>query len=283
MITAIIILLVAVGSVVFHMVSPWWWTEIASNWGFIDTTIIITFWVTGIAYVAILGFVGYCVWRFRHQAGKPKDVEYEPENKALEWWLTVATSVGVAIMLAPGLVAWYQFVTPPEDAAETEVLGQQWAWSFRLPGADGKLGKADTKNMSAENPFGVDPNDPNGKDDLLILGGDLHLPIDKPVKVLLRSMDVLHNFYVPQFRGKMDMIPGSVTYYWFTPIRTGTFEVLCAELCGVGHHAMRGFVVVDTQEDYQTWLGEQQTFEQTMARARAEKEIALRENEGTTR
>jgi cytochrome c oxidase subunit II len=283
MVAAIIIFLVAVGSVVFHLVSPWWWTEIASNWGFIDTTIIITFWVTGIAYVAILGFVGYCVWRFRNQAGKKKDVEYEPENKALEWWLTVATSVGVAIMLAPGLVAWYQFVTPPEDATEAEVLGQQWAWSFRLPGADGKMGKADTKNMTPENPFGLDPNDPNGKDDLLILGGDLHLPIDRPVKVLMRSMDVLHNFYVPQFRGKMDMIPGSVTYYWFTPTRTGTFEVLCAELCGVGHHAMRGFVVVDTAEDYQTWLGEQQTFEQTMAQARAEKEIALRENEGTTR
>lgn len=273
MFAAVIVILVAVGSVVFHLVSPWWWTEIASNWGFIDTTIIITFWVTGIAYVAILGFVGYCIWRFRNQPGKLKDVEYEPENKALEWWLTVATTIGVAVMLAPGLFAWHQFVTPPEDATEFEVLGQQWAWSFRLPGADGKMGKADTKNITPENYFGVDPNDPNGKDDILILGGDLHLPLNKPVKVLMRSIDVLHNFYVPQFRGKMDMVPGSVTYFWFTPTRTGTFEVLCAELCGVGHHAMRGFVVVDTEEDYNTWLGEQETFEQTMARARGEKDV----------
>lgn len=280
MIAAIIILLVAVGSVIFHLVSPWWWTEIASNWGFIDTTIIITFWVTGVAYVAILGFIGYCIWRFRNRPDGQKDVEYEPENKALEWWLTVATSIGVAVMLAPGLVAWYQFVTPPEDATEFEVLGQQWAWSFRLPGADGKMGKADTKNITPENYFGVDPNDPAGKDDVLILGGDLHLPIDKPVKVLMRSMDVLHNFYVPQFRGKMDMVPGSVTYFWFTPTRAGTYEVYCAELCGVGHHMMRGYVVVDTAEDYQTWLGEQQTFEQLMARARAEKDVALRESGG---
>ena len=83
--------------------------------------------------------------------------------------------------------------------------------------------------------------------------------------MLLRSIDVLHDFYVPQFRAKMDMIPGSVTYYWFTPTRTGTFEVLCAELCGQGHAFMRGAVAVDTQEDYLAWLGEQQTFAQLTA------------------
>ena len=78
------------------------------------------------------------------------------------------------------------------------------------------------------------PNDPNGQDDVIIEAADLHLPIGKPVKMLLRSIDVLHDFYVPEFRAKMDMVPGSVTYFWFTPTRTGTFEVLCAELCGVG-------------------------------------------------
>jgi heme/copper-type cytochrome/quinol oxidase subunit 2 len=186
MITALIIVLVAIGSVVFHLMSPWWWTEIASNWGFIDTTIIITFWVTGIVYTAILLFVGYCIWKFRFQEGRK--VEYEPENPKLEWWLTALTSIGVVIMLAPGLIAWKQ-----------------------------------------------------------------------------RSVDVLHDFYVPQFRGKMDIIPGMVTYFWFTPIRTGNFEILCAELCGVGHHAMRGNVIVDNQSSYDTWLNEQQTFEQSMA------------------
>src|SRR5690606_11696010 len=110
--------------------------------------------------------------------------------------------------------------------------------------------------------LGVNPEDPVGQDDVIVEAADLHLPVDKPVKMLLRSIDVLHDFYVPEFRAKMDMVPGSVTYFWFTPIRTGTFEVLCAELCGVGHGFMRGIVMVDTEEDYQAWLQEQSTFAQ---------------------
>ncbi len=264
MITAILIALVAIGSVVFHLMSPWWWTEIASNWGFIDTTIIITFWVTGIVFVAVLMFTSYCIWKFRYQEDRRS--EYEPESAKLEWWLTGLTTAGVVIMLAPGLFAWNQYITVPDDATEFEVLGQQWQWNFRLPGKDGILGKSDNRNVSAENPFGLDPNDSNGKDDVLIEADDLHLPIGKPVKVLLRSLDVLHDFYVPQFRAKMDIIPGMVTYFWFTPIRTGNFEILCAELCGTGHHVMRGNVIVDSDSDYQAWLNEQETFAQTMAK-----------------
>ena len=84
--------------------------------------------------------------------------------------------------------------------------------------------------------------------------------MDKPVKVLLRSIDVLHDFYVPEFRGKMDMVPGMVTYFWFTPTRTGEFEILCAELCGVGHAYMRGYVQIEEESEYQAWLQEQLTF-----------------------
>ena len=91
---------------------------------------------------------------------------------------------------------------------------------------------------------------------------DIHLPIDQPVKVLLRSIDVLHDFYVPEFRAKMDMVPGTVTFFWLTPTRTGRFDILCFELCGTGHYAMRGNVVVDSQDDYQAWLSEQITYEQ---------------------
>jgi len=264
MITAILIALVAIGSVVFHLMSPWWWTEIASNWGFIDTTIIITFWVTGIVFVTVVMFTSYCVWKFRYK--EDQRAEYEPENHKLELWLTGLTTAGVVVMLAPGLIAWNQFITVPDDATEFEVLAQQWQWNFRLPGKDGVLGKSDNRNVTDDNPFGVDTNDPNGKDDILIEADDLHLPLGKPVKVLLRSLDVLHDFYVPQFRGKMDIIPGMVTYFWFTPTRTGNFEILCAELCGTGHHVMRGMVVVDNKNDYQTWLQEQETFAQTMAK-----------------
>jgi cytochrome c oxidase subunit 2 len=145
------------------------------------------------------------------------------------------------------------------------VIGQQWLWSFRLPGADGRLGTSETRDITPENTLGLNRNDAASLDDLIIEGGELHLPIGKPVKVLLRSVDVLHDFYVPEFRAKMDMIPGMVTYFWLTPTRTGTFEILCAELCGVGHPQMRGTVVVDTEEDYQAWLAEQQSFSQLSA------------------
>jgi cytochrome c oxidase subunit 2 len=263
---ALVLILVAVGSVLFHILSPWWWTPIASNWGSIDNTIIITFWITGIVFTAVVVFMGYCVYRFRHREGG--QAAYEPENKRLEGWLTLGTALGVAAMLAPGLYVWHEYVTVPKEATEVEVIGRQWQWSYRLPGKDGKLGKSDVQNISTDNPLGLDPNDAAGQDDVIIESDDLHLPIGKPVKVLLRSIDVLHDFYVPEFRAKMDMIPGVVTYYWFTPTRTGTFEVLCAELCGVGHSQMRGKVLVEQQEQNQAWLETQQTFAQIAARSR---------------
>jgi cytochrome c oxidase subunit 2 len=263
---ALVFILVAVGSVLFHIFSPWWWTPIASNWGSIDDTIIITFWITGIVFTAVVVFMGYCVYRFRHrEAGQ---AAYEPENKRLEGWLTLGTALGVAAMLAPGLYVWHQYVTVPKEATEVEVIGRQWQWSYRLPGKDGKLGKSDVQNISTDNPLGLDPNDAASQDDVIIESDDLHLPIGKPVKVLLRSIDVLHDFYVPEFRAKMDMIPGVVTSYWFTPTRTGTFEVLCAELCGVGHSQMRGKVLVEQQEQNQAWLETQQTFAQIAARSK---------------
>ena len=278
MFVALMLVLVAVGTVVFHIMSPWWWTEIASNWGFIDTTILITFWITGVVFIAVVLFMAYCVYRFRYR--EDRRAAYEPENNKLEWWLTVLTTVGVVVLLAPGLWAWNEFITVPEEATELEAVGQQWQWSFRLPGKDGVLGTTDIKNISDDNPFGLYPNDPNGQDDILIEDSEIHIPIDKPVKVLLRSKDVLHNFYVPQFRAKMDIVPGMVTYFWFTPIRPGTFDLLCFELCGVGHHDMRGLVVVESESDYQAWLGEQQTFAQSMARAGTEGDVNLAMNGG---
>ncbi len=244
MAVAVILILVAVGSVLFHVLSPWWWTPIAS----------------------VILFMAYCVFRFRHREGRR--AAYEPESARLEWWLTVVTAVGVAAMLAPGLFVWQRFVTVPDGASEFEVVGQQWLWSFRLPGKDGRLGTAETANVSPDNPLGLNPDDPYGQDDVIIQGDDLHLPVGKPLKVLLRSVDVLHDFYVPEFRAKMDMVPGMVTYFWFTPTRTGTYEILCFELCGLGHPEMRGIVVVDEQSDYQAWLDSQATFAQLASTGR---------------
>src|SRR5436190_8501379 len=144
--TAIILVLVALGSVAFHLLSPWWWTPIASNWRYIDDTIIITFWITGVVFTAIILFMAYCVYRFRHQPGR--QAIYNPENKKLEWWLTIVTAVGVGAMLAPGLFVWNQFVTVTAGTSEVEVVGQQWLWRFRLHGVDGSMGIDANRNVN---------------------------------------------------------------------------------------------------------------------------------------
>jgi len=265
MVVGIVLILLIVGSVLFHYLSPWYFTPIASNWGAMDDTINITFWITGFVFVAINLFMAYAVIRYRYR--KDGRAAYEPENKKLEWWLTGLTTLGIAAMLAPGLFVWAKFVDVPKDAAVFEVVGKQWHWSYRFPGKDGVMGTVDARHVSDKNPFGMNPDDPNGQDDVLISSPELHLPIGRPVKALLRSVDVLHNFAVPQFRAKMDLVPGLVTYIWFTPIRTGKFDLLCNELCGVGHFVMRGSVVVEEDTAFQAWLSGHPTFAQTLAQA----------------
>ena len=263
MFVAVIFAIIIIASIIFHFWSPWWWTPVASNWGNIDATIILSFWVTGAVFVGVCLFMAYCVWRYRYRPDRR--AEYEPENKKLEWRLTWLTSLGVAALLAPGLLVWNQFVTVPKNAFNVEVVGYQWGWNYRLPGEDRILGKTDAKLVSYENPYGLNLNDPNGKDDIIVQDADLHLQIDQPVKINLRSLDVIHNFYVPQFRAKMDTLPGIVSYYWFTPTKTGKYEILCAEFCGTGHYGMRGTVLVDEKKDYSNWLAQQITFKQILA------------------
>jgi cytochrome c oxidase subunit 2 len=261
---AIALVMLVVGTILFHFLSPWWFTPIASNWKMMDDTVNITFVVTGIVFVAVNLFMACAIFLYRHRQGQR--AQYSPENKKLEWWLTILTSVGVAAMLTPGLFVWAKFVTVPKEAAVVEVVGQQWTWSYRFPGRDGVLGTTDAKLITPDNPFGIDPKDPKGADDILVSSQELHLPINKPVKVLLRSKDVNHQFAVAQFRVKMDMVPGMVTYFWLTPTRTGQFDVLCEQLCGLAHFAMRGRVVVDEESAFQTWLSSHPTYAETAAR-----------------
>jgi cytochrome c oxidase subunit II len=122
---------------------------------------------------------------------------------------------------------------------EFEAFGSQWQWAFRYPGADGQLGTADIRHISETNPWGINPDDPNGQDDIVVKKPYMALPVNQPVKALLRSRDVLHNYTVPQFRVKMDMVPGMVSYLLAEPTRTGVFDILCEQYCGFGssHHA----------------------------------------------
>ena len=258
MVIAVVLILLVAGSLIFHFMSPWWFTPIASNWTTMDQTVHITFWVTGIVFVAVNLFMAYAVLRYRHRKGHR--AHYEPENRKLEWWLVITTTLGVAAMLAPGLFVWARFVQVPHDASIVEAVGQQWHWSYRFPGEDGQLGATSPRLVSNENPFGLDPKDPRGEDDVLVLNPELHLPINRPVKILLRSKDVLHNFTVAQFRVKMDLVPGMTTYMWFTPTKLGEYEILCEELCGIAHYAMRGRVTVDDEQTFKAWLARHPTF-----------------------
>ena len=264
MLFAVVLILLVIGTLLFHFLSPWTFTELASNWSAIDFTIDVTIWVTGIVFILVNLFMAWCILKYR--AKKGGRAVYDPENKKLEVVLTIITSIGVAAMLAPGLLVWGEFVTVPDDAIEIEAVGQQWHWTYRFPGDDGKFGKVRAEYLTDDNPFGMDPDDPAGQDDVLVMNAEVHLPVDVPVKVNLRSKDVLHDFAVAQFRVKMDLVPGMETYLWFTPTKTGRYEVLCEELCGIGHHTMRGAVVVAEQGDYESWVARWPTYAETLAR-----------------
>lgn len=259
---AVVLILLVVGSILFHLLSPWTFTPLASNWGMVDFTVEVTLWVTGAVFVAVNLFMAVCVIKFRHK--KDSRSKYEPENKKLETWLTVLTTIGVAAMLTPGLLVWAKFVDVPEEAHEVEAIGQQWHWTYRFPGADGNFGEVRAELITMDNPFGMVPEDPNGRDDVLVYSPEVHVPVDRPVKFVLRSKDVLHDFAVAQFRVKMDLVPGMQTYLWLTPTETGRFEVLCEELCGIAHHTMRGAVIVEEQDAFDAWLAGYPTYADTL-------------------
>lgn len=262
LVVALIFLIV--GSLIFHFLSPWTFTPIASNWGMIDNTVDITLLVTGIVFVAVNSFMAYAIYRYRSKEGAK--AHYEPENKKLELWLTALTAVGVAAMLTPGLFVWANFVSVPEGATEVEAIGQQWRWTYRLPGDDGKFGLTDARLINTDNPFGMDPEDPAGQDDVLIDDPTVHIPVGGPVRFWLRSKDVLHNLTVAQFRVKMDVVPGLESYMWLEPTKVGEYEILCEELCGMAHHTMRGRVIVDEPDAYRAWVDSQPTFGELQAR-----------------
>ncbi|GGC59713.1 cytochrome c oxidase subunit II [Undibacterium terreum] len=271
MVIALIVIVVA--SLLFHLISPWWLTPLASNWDRMDHTLLITLVITGFFFVVINFFLAYAVVKFRHKPGNaaPMDAHsghraaYQPENKKLERWLIIATSIGIVGLLAPGLFVYADYVKAPPDAQVLEILGQQWQWRFRFPGPGGKLGVTNVNLISTSNPFGIDPKDPAGHDNVIINSGEVHLPLGKPVKVLLRSNDVLHDFFVPPFRARMNIVPGMVTTFWFTPTKAGRYEAMCAQLCGVGHANMRGYVVVEDEATFKAWLKAQPTFATSMA------------------
>jgi cytochrome c oxidase subunit 2 len=160
-----------------------------------------------------------------------------------------------------GLPVWSKlYAAAPEDSVTVELTAEQFAWNVRYPGKDGRFGRTEPSLLSLNNPVGVDRNDVAAGDDVLLIG-EVHLPVNRPVRIRLRSKDVLHSFYLPIQRVKQDVVPGMTIDVWFVPTETGDFEIACAELCGFGHYQMRGLVRVESEEEFARWLEELPTFE----------------------
>jgi len=162
--------------------------------------------------------------------------------------------IEAVLLLGFAIPLWAKRVNqfpPGKDALVVHVIAQQFSFNYHLPGPDGQFGRLISNTSS----LSIDPNDPAGKDDI-ITSGELHVPVNRPVIAELSSRDVIHDFFLPSMRIGGDAIPGSLIPVWFTPIKTGTDEVICAQLCGLGHAGMKGTLVVDTPQDYQAWLKE---------------------------
>lgn len=168
--------------------------------------------------------------------------------------MAVAAEGGVLAIGLPVFGEYYGDI--PEDAVSIVVTGQQFAWNNHYPGADGIHGRTDVALVTPMNPVGLDSSDPAAADDFVSVN-QLTVPVDRPVKVTLRALDVIHSFFLPFHRVKQDAIPGMSIPVWFVPTREGTFEIPCAELCGLGHYRMQGFLNVVSQAEYDAWLDAQ--------------------------
>ena len=166
--------------------------------------------------------------------------------------------IEAVLLLGFAIPLWARRVNqfpPGKDALLVHVVAQQFSFNYHLPGPDGQFGRRDVGFVSNTNPLGLDPNDPAGKDDI-VTSGELHVPVNRPIVAELSSKDVIHDYFLPAMRIGGDAIPGSLIPIWFTPVKTGSYEVICAQLCGLGHYGMKGTLVVDTPQDYQAWLKE---------------------------
>jgi len=230
----------------------------ASEHGYqIDHIIEFSHWFMSTLFVGWSVFFIYVLLRFRK--GRHPVADHEGVKSGISTHLEFAVVLIEAVLLVGfAIPLWAKRVNQfpdNKDAILVHAVGQQFSWNFHLPGPDGQFGKRDIALLSNSNALGLDPSDPAGKDDIVVLG-ELHVPVDRPVIIELSSKDVIHNFGLPHMRIAQDAIPGQIIPMWFKPIKTGSYEVVCGQLCGLGHYGMKGMLVVDNPADYQAWLKE---------------------------
>ena len=236
----------------------------------IDHMMNVTIVITGIVFVVtqiLLFFFAY-----KYQATDKRKAFYFPHNNNLELIWTVIPAIVLTILVAIGLKHWFEITsTAPRDAMQVEVTGHQFAWIFRYPGKDGVLGKKNYEliDPTKGNVLGQDWSDKANLDDIVGQGQALHLVVNKPVKLIIGSQDVIHDVGLPYFRLKLDAVPGIPTTMWFTPTittkqmaeKTGNpnfaYKLICDQLCGRGHYSMVSDIIVETQEEFDKWAASQ--------------------------
>jgi cytochrome c oxidase subunit II len=234
-----------------------------------DSMFWITMAITGTAFVITHILLFFFAFKYRYK--KDATAKYYPDNHKLEIVWTLVPALVLTILILYGLRIWNNITdVAPEKAEVVEIMGAQFAWRVRYPGADNALGKYDYRKIDASNAFGMDLSDKNSHDDFV--PRELHIPKGKPVLLKIRARDVLHSVYMVHFRLKMDAVPGMPTQFWFVPTKstadmraeTGNpdfnYELACAEICGNGHFSMRMIVVVDEPAEYEDWKKSQQTW-----------------------
>ena len=247
-----------------------WLPDLASaHGGSIDDALFAVHWVMLALFIGWMAFFLYVLWRFRRSRNPVAD--YTGVTSHRNTYVEVIVVVAEAVLLIGfSIPLWADRVDDfPDESKSTvvRVIAQQFAWNIHYPGADGRFGRTDIKLVNEQtNPLGLDRQDEAAKDDITTVN-QLHLPVNRPAIIRLSSKDVIHSFGVPEFRAKQDAVPGIEIPMWFTPTvttedmrrkagkpDTWTYEIACAQLCGLGHASMRGFVTVHTPEAYQAWL-----------------------------
>lgn len=237
------------------MFDAWWLPPPISRHALAhDAQFVRTFTATALIFIMAQCALGVIAWRYRSSHRVNVNSE-SPNSGRLELFWTLATTLLFLGLLLIGARTWasVQFTEAPADSEHIDVLARQFAWNFRYPGPDNRFGRTDVRfiSESSGNPFGLDEADPSSRDD--VVSATLRIPARRPVKLTLRSLDVIHSFFVRELRIKQDLVPGMQIPLHFVADIPGTYEVPCAELCGLGHHQMRTTVIVMAPAEFDAW------------------------------
>jgi cytochrome c oxidase subunit 2 len=237
----------------FFAAKVWWFPPPISQHGLAyDDQFMRTLVVTGIIFFLAQFALGWAIFRYRDKGGRAR---YSHGNNRWEVVWTSATAILFVGIVLMGTRIWaaVHLAEPDPNAIPIELMSKQFAFAFRYPGGDGKFGNTDLKlvNDAAGNPFGLDDKDPASKDD--IVSASLKVPIGKPIKLIMHSRDVIHNFFVRELRLKQDIVPGMEIPLYFQADKPGVYEIPCSELCGLGHFQMRSTMEVMSESDFEKW------------------------------